>query len=89
MSTVLPSETIRLLIRRAESVLERHVTAAADNRCLSCGALGTCRRQKAALVILNRYGRLPARHPGATRPDQVHATDRVRPTVNGSTALAR
>lgn len=93
MTTVFPSETVRMLVRRAEQVLERHVTASADDRCLSCGAVGPCRRQRAALVILHRYGRLPARRPGATRPDQVYDTEwaalRAAESASESATLSR
>ncbi|MER7167289.1 hypothetical protein ABT336_14615 [Micromonospora sp. NPDC000207] len=55
----------------AQSQLDRHTPTAATGRCGGCGEAGPCRQRRAALRAFGRYGVLPRRWPGASRPDLV------------------
>lgn len=61
------------LLRAAQATLDEHVTSSATGRCLACGSLGPCWRRENAVVVFSRTSRLPARQPGATRPELVGA----------------
>lgn len=58
------------IVAHAQDTLNRHVLAAHTGRCMSCGALD-CQRREEAVRIFSRYHThyLPARNPGATRPE--------------------
>lgn len=58
-------------LRQAQRILDVHVTSSGNGLCLACGLEGPCRAQLLALRTLGRYGRLPARRPGATCPDRI------------------
>jgi hypothetical protein len=69
----------------AQLILDEHVTDSRSGRCRACGTPGPCWRRETAVVVFSRYGRLPRRRPGATRPEAVGAR-RVRfprPSASG------
>ncbi len=65
------SQAAREQVATAQARLDEHVTSSGDGRCVACGAEGPCAQRRAALRALGRYGRLPARRPGATRPELI------------------
>jgi len=60
-------------LRAAQAQLDQHTPSSADGRCAGCGEAGPCPQRRAALRAFGRYGCLPRRWPGATRPEQVRA----------------
>ncbi len=60
-------------LAEAQRLLDTHITASADGRCLACGVPGPCYKRENAVVIFSRTLRLPRRQPGATRPELVSA----------------
>ena len=60
-------------LRAAQATLDEHVTSSATGRCLACGSPGPCWRRENAVVIFSRTLRLPARRPGASRPELINA----------------
>lgn len=70
MAVYLSAEA-RQQVRAAHAQLNRHAVSLAESRCVACGVTGPCEQRRAALRMLGRYGRLPSRSPGATRPDLV------------------
>lgn len=70
------------LLNHAQQVLDTHVTSSATGRCLACDSPGPCWRREGAVAIFSRSLRLPARRPGASRPELINArrvTDRPLP----------
>jgi hypothetical protein len=57
-------------VEAAQAEFDAHVTGGADGQCLTCRDR-PCPGQAAALRTLARYGRLPCRRPGATRPERI------------------
>lgn len=70
MAVYLSAEA-RAQIGAAQAQLNRHALSLANDRCVCCDVTGPCEQRRAALRLLGRYGLLPARRPGATRPDRV------------------
>ncbi len=60
-------------LAHAQLVLDRHVMVLADGSCLACGTALPCAVRDAAAEVFVRYGRLPHRRPGASRPELVGA----------------
>jgi hypothetical protein len=54
----------------AQAALRGHV-AGLDGRCLTCRVAGPCLIYLVSVWVLNQYGCLPRREPGATRADAV------------------
>jgi hypothetical protein len=69
MSQVYLSADAREQVRTAQARLDEHPVSGASDLCLTCGVEGSCPQRRAALRLLGRYGRLPLRRPGATRPE--------------------
>jgi hypothetical protein len=61
------------LLSEAQAILDEHVTSSATGRCLACNSLGPCWRRESVVVIFSRSLRLPARLPGASRPELINA----------------
>jgi hypothetical protein len=57
----------------AQSTMDAHPISLRDGRCITCGIEGGCIEREAAARIFARYGVLPRRRPGATRPELVGA----------------
>ena len=55
----------------AQNQLDRHTAASAEGRCAVCGEEDPCSLRRVALRVFGRYGCLPRRWPGASRPEQV------------------
>jgi hypothetical protein len=58
-------------LRAAQVQLNRHTGSSGDGRCLACSEDDPCAIRRAALRVFGRYGLLPRRWPGASRPDRV------------------
>ncbi|MFY1700155.1 hypothetical protein ACN28G_29680 [Micromonospora sp. WMMA1923] len=71
MTTYL-SATVAQQLRAAQARLDRHTPSSADGRCSGCAEVGPCPQRRAALRVFGRYGRLPRRWPGATRPERIN-----------------
>ena len=57
----------------AQMALDEHVTSSATGYCLGCHLIGPCPSNEEAAATFGRYGRLPRRTPGATRPQLINA----------------
>jgi hypothetical protein len=57
----------------AQRALDEHVTSSATGYCLRCHLVGPCPTNEQAAATFTRYGRLPRRTPGATRPQLINA----------------
>lgn len=57
----------------AQGVIDEHATASASGYCLRCHRVGPCPTSEHAAATFARYGRLPRRTPGATRPELINA----------------
>lgn len=67
MTTTYTGEEMQLAI--VQDGLDRHVTSSADGQCVQCRVPGPCLRRVTATLVFLRFGRLPRRTPGITRPD--------------------
>jgi hypothetical protein len=56
----------------AQRLLDDHAVSSVDGRCRRCLVEGPCDHRRTALRVFGRYGCLPRRWPGATRPDLVN-----------------
>jgi hypothetical protein len=65
-------------LRKAQAVLYAH-PAGLDARCLACGSGDPCPARRAALSVFDRFGQLPRRYPGASRPERFAPTRRWLP----------
>ncbi|MFI7646701.1 hypothetical protein ACIBTZ_11555 [Micromonospora sp. NPDC049460] len=70
MTTYL-SGAVRDQLRAAQAQLDWHTPSSADGRCVGCGEESPCPQRRAALRVFGRYGCLPRRWPGASRPELV------------------
>lgn len=61
-------------LRAAQGQLDQHTPSSADGRCAGCGEEGTCSSWREALRLFGRYGCLPRRWPGASRPEHIGAS---------------
>ncbi|HYS36471.1 MAG TPA: hypothetical protein VEO01_12670 [Pseudonocardiaceae bacterium] len=57
----------------AQAALDGHPISIRDGRCITCGTEGGCGEREQAALLFARYGVLPRRRPGATRPELVGA----------------
>lgn len=57
----------------AQRALDEHVTSSGTSYCLGCHLVGPCPANEQAAATFTRYGRLPRRTPGATRPQLINA----------------
>ncbi len=57
----------------AQAALDGHPVSLRDGRCITCGTEGGCVEREEAARLFARYGVLPRRCPGATRPELVGA----------------
>jgi hypothetical protein len=57
----------------AQAILDRHVTSSGSGRCTECGQFGPCERREGAIKVMARYLWLPARKPGASKPELIRA----------------
>ncbi|GLY08612.1 hypothetical protein [Actinoplanes sp. NBRC 101535] len=69
--TVFLTAAAREQVEYAQSQLDRHIAPSADGRCSVCGEEDPCSPRRVALRVFGRYGILPRRWPGASRPEQV------------------
>jgi len=60
-------------LNAAQRALDEHVTSSATGYCLRCYLVGPCPTNEQAAATFTRYGRLPRRTPGATRPQLINA----------------
>ncbi len=60
-------------LAQAQAELDRHPTASANGLCVACRTPGPCAAREAAAAVFVRYGLLPHRLAGATRPELVRA----------------
>lgn len=58
-------------LRAAQAQLDRHTASSADGRCVVCAQDDPCQLRRVALRVFGRYGVLPRRWPGASRPERV------------------
>jgi hypothetical protein len=58
------------VVQRAQEILDVHTLASDTGRCLACGEL-ECPHREEAVRVFYRYRALPARRPGATRPERM------------------
>jgi hypothetical protein len=59
--------TVRQWLDQAQFLLEQHISR--TGRCTACGEPEPCGTTVEAQKLMARYGRLPRRRPGLTRPD--------------------
>ncbi len=52
-----------------QAALDGHPVSLRDGRCITCGTEGGCVEREEATRLFARYGVLPRRCPGATRPE--------------------
>jgi hypothetical protein len=69
--TVFLTAAVQEQLDYAQEQLDRHTAPSADNRCAVCGEEDPCSLRRVALRVFGRYGCLPRRWPGASRPEQV------------------
>ena len=87
VGTVIPVRVaVPVDLARAQQVLDAHVMVLADGSCLGCGAPLPCTHRDAAAEVFVRYGRLPRRRPGASRPELVGARRIGGPRVGADRA---
>ena len=67
--TVYLSAAVREILRAAQVALDLHAPTLTDERCHRCHEVGPCSQRRAALRVFGRYGVLPRRWPGASRPE--------------------
>ncbi|MDG4828267.1 hypothetical protein O7627_02975 [Solwaraspora sp. WMMD1047] len=58
-------------LHAAQDQLDRHTPNSGNGLCSGCEAVAPCGCRRAALRVFGRYGVLPRRWPGATRPDLI------------------
>lgn len=74
MATVYLSSAGLDQVTAAQEEFDTHVPLSASGRCRSCQDEGPCACRLRAERALARYGRLPRRTPGATRPEEIART---------------
>jgi hypothetical protein len=62
-------EAARIVLARAQADLDVHAVSSADGACLACRTVGPCPAYEAASRTFARYGAMPRRRPGLTRPE--------------------
>jgi hypothetical protein len=72
-ATVYLSAAVIDQLTAAQRVLDEHVTSSASGLCQRCHLVGPCPANEKAAATFARYGRLPRRAPGATRPELINA----------------
>jgi hypothetical protein len=82
--SVFLSAAVREQLDFAQTQLDRHTAANADGRCAVCGEDDPCSLRRVALRAFGRYGRLPRRWPGASRPEEVGSQRAWSGWLNGS-----
>ncbi|MGI5215421.1 hypothetical protein [Plantactinospora sp. CA-290183] len=65
------SAAAREELRAAQVQLDQHTPSSADGGCPACGEPGPCALRRTALRVFGRYGCLPRRWPGASRPELI------------------
>ncbi|BCY06157.1 hypothetical protein [Actinoplanes sp. L3-i22] len=85
--SVFLSAVVREQLDFAQMQLDRHVAPSADGRCGACGEEDPCSLRRVALRVFGRYGRLPRRWPGASRPEQVSTPKTWNGWLQASTAV--
>jgi len=63
------SEAVRAALVGAQADLDVHAVSSADGACLACRTVGPCPVHEAASRTFARYGVMPRRLPGLTRPE--------------------
>ncbi len=72
-ATVYLSAAVIDQLAAAQRMLDEHVSSSASGYCLRCYLVGPCPANEQAAATFTRYGRLPRRRPGATRPELINA----------------
>ncbi len=72
----------------AQSQIDRHTAASGNGRCLTCGEEDPCSLRLVAAHVFTRYGQLPRRAPGASRPEQVGASKPWSGWLGGSSSVS-
>jgi len=72
MAGVYLSRVVSERVQAAQDLFDAHPVSSVDDRCLLCDGAAPCRYRQAALHVITRYGCLPRRRRGATRPELVH-----------------
>ena len=72
----------------AQVQLDRHIAQSGEGYCAVCGEEDPCSLRRVALRVFSRYGRLPRRWPGASRPEQVGTPTGWSGWLNGVTTAA-
>lgn len=67
--SVFLSHDVREQLKFAQAQLDRHVAYSAEGSCVVCGEDEPCSLRQVALRVFGRYGCLPRRWPGASRPE--------------------
>lgn len=69
--TIFFSSAVRDQLRAAQVQLDQHTAGSGNTHCPACSGEDPCAIRRAALRVFGRYGCLPRRWPGATRPETV------------------
>ncbi len=73
MSEIYLAHPARERLAAAQAALDGHPVSLRDGRCITCRTEGGCDEREEASRLFARYGMLPRRCPGATRPELVGA----------------
>jgi hypothetical protein len=78
-TTVYLSSAALEQVNEAQDVMAIHAVFASTEKCVVCGVTAPCDPRSNALRALRRYGLLPKRRPGATRPELIGLVHAGRP----------
>jgi hypothetical protein len=85
--SVFLSAAVREQLDFAQTQLNRHTAPSAEGRCAACGEEDPCSPRRVALRVFGRYGHLPRRWPGASRPEEVGTPRAWSGWLNGVTGV--
>lgn len=85
MPAVYLASTALQQLRAAQAALEQHIIASSTGCCLHCGHDWPCAAATDATRTFTRYGQLPRRTPGATRPELINARRLEQPEKSSPT----
>ena len=86
--SVFLSAAIQEQLDFAQVQLDRHTAPSGEGYCAVCGEEDPCSLRRVALRVFGRYGCLPRRWPGASRPEQVGTPKAWSGWLNGATSAA-
>jgi hypothetical protein len=61
------------VLDQVQADIERHAVSSADGLCLTCRTTGPCETYENASRTFMRYGQMPRRRPGLSRPQLLGA----------------